>query len=346
MANNCSGELAFPASVVLALLYGIIALPALLGNAVFLWVIYKARNVRTLSNLLLSSLALADFLVGLIIDPVWIARCVLKPHPYNHPFKVAIDALWIQTSVTTTFSLCAVSVDRYIAIQSALLYHQMVTEKRCYIAIAFVWIASLSFGFSRIVVTNPSNLPKLWMCVTIITILLPMLLIVFCYSRISVVAIKQSKTIARQDVQRSNKLVSERIRNQKAAKTVGLVITLFFISWLPTLAASFIHLTTSNHCNHMRVVWLWVELVAFSSSGINPWLNSLRNREFRAEVNRVLRIKCLKTEWISVVPTPNNGTCKKKPLKISKLYILCPQSFMAINSLTRVGQTPQQTILF
>ena len=296
MANNCSGELAFPASVVLALLYGIIALPALLGNAVFLWVIYKARNVRTLSNLLLSSLALADFLVGLIIDPVWIARCVLKPHPYNHQFKVAIDALWIQTSVTTTFSLCAVSVDRYIAIQSALLYHQMVTEKRCYIAIAFVWIASLSFGFSRIVVTNPSNLPKLWMCVTIITILLPMLLIVFCYSRISVVAIKQSKTIARQDVQRSNKLVSERIRNQKAAKTVGLVITLFFISWLPTLAASFIHLTTSNHCNHMRVVWLWVELVAFSSSGINPWLNSLRNREFRAEVNRVLRIKCLKTE--------------------------------------------------
>ena len=327
MANNCSGELTFPASVVLALLYGIIALPALLGNAVFLWVIYKARNVRTLSNLLLSSLALADFLVGLIIDPVWIARCVLKPHPYNHPFKVAIDALWIQTSVTTTFSLCAVSVDRYIAIQSALLYHQMVTEKRCYIAIAFVWIASLSFGFSRIVVTNPSNLPKLWMCVTIITILLPMLLIIFCYSRISVVARKQSKTIARQDVQRSNKLVSERIRNQKAAKTVGLVITLFFISWLPTLAASFIHLTTSNHCNYMRVVWLWVELVAFSSSGINPLLNSLRNREFRAEMNRVLRIKCLKTEWISMVPTPNNGTCKKETTENIKIAYFMPPIF-------------------
>ena len=296
MTNSCSGELAFPASVILALLYGIIALPALFGNAVFLWAIYKARNVRTLSNLLLSSLALADLLVGLIIDPVWIARCVLTPHPYNHPFKMAIDALWIQTSVTTTFSLCAVSLDRYIAIRSGLLYHQMVTEKRCYIAIAFVWIASLSFGFSRILVTNPANLPKLWMSVTIVTILLPMILIIFCYSHISVIARTQSNAIARQDVQRSNTTVSEGLRNRKATKTVGLVVALFLISWIPTLVTSFIHLTTNDHGKNMRVVWLWVELVAFSSSGINPWLYSLRNRDFRAEMSRFFRIRCLKTQ--------------------------------------------------
>ena len=296
MTNSCSGELAFPASVILALLYGIIALPALFGNAVFLWANYKARNVRTLSNLLLSSLALADLLVGLVIDPVWIARCVLTPHPYNHPFKMAIDALWIQTSVTTTFSLCAVSLDRYIAIRSALLYHQIVTEKRCYIAIAFVWIASLSFGFSRILVTNPANLPKLWMSVTIVTILLPMILIIFCYSHISVIARTQSNAIARQDVQRSNTTVSEGLRNRKATKTVGLVVALFLISWIPTLVTSFIHLTTNDHGKNMRVVWLWVELVAFSSSGINPWLYSLRNSDFRAKMSRFFRIRCLKTQ--------------------------------------------------
>ena len=296
MANSCSGELAFPASVILALLYGIIALPALLGNVVFLWVIYKARNVRTLSNLLLSSLALADLLVGLVIDPIWIARCVSTPHPYNHPFKIAVDALWIQTSVTTTFSLCVVSLDRYIAIRSGLLYHQMVTEKRCYIAIAFVWIASLFFGFSRILVTNPANLPKLWMSVTIITILLPMILIIFCYSHIFVIARTQSNAIARQDVQRSNTTVSEGLRNRKATKTVGLVVALFLISWIPTLVTSFIHLTTNDHGKNMRVVWLWVELVAFSSSGINPWLYSLRNSDFRAEMSRFFRIRCLKTQ--------------------------------------------------
>lgn len=300
MANNCNGELAFPESVILALLYGIIALPAIVGNAIFLWVIYKARSVRTFSNLLLSSLALADLLVGLTIDPMWIARCVLKPLPYSHPFKIAIDSLWIQTSVTTTFSLCLVSLDRHIAIRSALLYNQIVTRKRCYTAMVFVWTASFSFGFSRILVTNPANLPKLWTSVTVITILLPMILIVFCYSRITVVARAQCKAIARRNVQQSVKLASEGLRNRKAAKTVGFVIALFFVSWLPSLTTSFIHLTTSDHCRNMRLVWLWVELIAFSSSGINPWLYSLRNQDFRQEMKRVFRISCFVSQRISL----------------------------------------------
>ena len=300
MANNCGGELTFSSSVILALLYGLIALPAVVGNAVFLWVIYKARTVRTFSNLLLSSLALADLLVGLIIDPMWIARCVLKPLPYDHSFKIAIDALWIQTSVTTTFSLCVVSLDRYIAIRSPLLYNQIVTRKRCYTAVAFVWIASFSFGFSRILVTNPASLPKLWLCVTVITILFPMILIIFCYSRISVVAREQCKAIGRQNVHRSVKLVSEGFRNRKAAKTVGFVVALFFISWFPSLTTSFIHLTTSDHCRNMRLVWLWVELIAFSSSGINPWLYSLRNRDFTQEMTRVFRIRRFVTQRISL----------------------------------------------
>lgn len=300
MANNCGGELTFSSSVVLALLYGLIALPAVVGNAVFLWVIYKVRSVRTFSNLLLSSLALADLLVGLIIDPMWIARCVLKPLPYDHSFKIAIDALWIQTSVTTTFSLCVVSLDRYIAIRSPLLYNRIVTRKRCYTAVAFVWIASFSFGFSRILVTNPASLPKLWLCVTVITILLPMILIIFCYSRIAVVAREQCKAIGRQNVHRSVKLVSEGFRNRKAAKTVGFVVALFFISWFPSLTTSFIHLTTSDHCRNMRLVWLWVELIAFSSSGINPWLYSLRNRDFTQEMTRVFRIRRFITQRISL----------------------------------------------
>lgn len=192
MANPCFGtELKFSTSITLASLYGVVALPAILGNVVFLWVIYKARTIRTFSNLLLSSLATADLLVGLLIDPLWIARCVLPRRPYHNPFKIAIDSLWIQTSVTTTFSLCIVSLDRYIAVRSALLYNQIVTTRRCCMAVVFVWLASLAFGLSRIFVTNPANLPALWMCVTVVTILIPMVVIIFCYYRILDVAKKK-----------------------------------------------------------------------------------------------------------------------------------------------------------
>ena len=296
MAGPCVGaELTFSTSVILASFYGVAALPAILGNAVFLWVIYKARTIRTFSNLLLSSLAMADLLVGLVIDPLWIARCVLPRRPYHQPFKIAIDSLWIQTSVTTTFSLCIVSLDRYIAVRSALMYNQIVTRRRCYAAVVLIWIASLAFGLSRIFVTNPANLPALWMCVTVVTILIPMILIIFCYYRISVIAREQYVIIARHNVQRGVQLVIEGARNRKTAKTVGFVVALFIISWFPSLVTSFVHLTTSDHClkRRMRSVWLWVELIAFSSSGINPWLYSLRNCDFKREMKRVFATKRL-----------------------------------------------------
>ena len=291
MANHCSRDIPLSSSVSLAVLYGIASLPAILGNAAFLWVMYKSRAIRTAANVLLSSLTLADLLVGLVIDPLWIGRCVLSPRPVDHPFRIVIDFLWIQTSVTTTFSLCVVSLDRYIAVRFSLLYSQIVTHTRCHLAITFVWIVSIVFAMPRVMIKNPKNLPTLWMCVTVITILLPMVLIILLYSFILGQARKQSRNIARLSAQRhGSKLAAERARNRRATKTAGLIVALFFVSWFPSLVTSFVNLTTNDHCTmqRMRLVWLWVELVAFASSGINPWLYSLRNNAFKMEMKKVI----------------------------------------------------------
>ena len=308
MTNLCVQELPQATSTPLALLYGISAVPAILGNAAFLIVIFKCRSLRTVSNLLLSSLALADFLVGLVIDPVWVIRCILAPKPYNHPLKITIDSLWIQTSATTTFSLCVVSLDRYVAIRSALHYHQIMTHGRCYAVVILVWIASLAFGLSRFFVKNPTKLPTLWMCVSVVTVLLPTALIVFCYVHIFGLARRQSKTIATQTfhLHSTHHATAEVVRHRKAAKTVGLVVGLFLISWFPTLVASFVHLTARDGCTkiNMRLVWLWVELLAFASSGVNPWLYSIRNNEFRKEMIRVFRIRRFASQRKSVRAKP------------------------------------------
>ena len=315
MVYSCSEGLSLTSSITLALLYGFIALPAIIGNGAFLWVIYKCRALRSISNLLVSSLALADLLVGLVIDPVWIARCVITPRASNHPLQMVIGCLWIQTSVTTTFGLCVVSLDRYIAVRSALRYHQIVTRERCYVAMSFVWTASIAFGLSRVWVRNPTDLPRLWMCVTIITILLPTILIIFCYYHILVLARRQSRKICTLNAHlQRTQLVAEGLRNRKTTKTVGFVVAMFVISWLPSLVVSFVDLTTTDYCTkqQMELVWLWVELIAFASSGINPWLYSLRNNEFRNEMRRVFGIKRADTTRRIV---SRNRTCSQSEVE-------------------------------
>ena len=143
---------------------------------------------------------------------------------------------------------------------------------------------------ARVMIKNPNNLPTLWMCVTVITFLLPMVLIFLFYSFILGQARKQSRNIARLSAQRhGSQLVAERARNLRATRTAGLIVALFFVSWFPSLVTSFVNQTTKDHCRkqRMRLVWLWVELVAFGSSGINPWLYSLRNNAFKKEMKKV-----------------------------------------------------------
>ena len=281
MTNDCTGELDSVSASLLATFYVISGMASFCSNAVFLWVLYKTPSQRNRSNYLLASLALADLQVGLIIDPVWVARCLLKRQSYEHPFKKTIDFLWIQTCVTTTFSLGVVSFDRYLAVTSVFRYRQIMTLKRCCLMVAFVWAASLACASTRLFVTDTADLPRLWLALTLLTFLFPLSVIAFCYFHISKAAREQSRRITSET---SAEKLEENERNRKTAYTIGLVIGLFIIAWFPSLVTSFVHRFTTSQClkRNIRRTWLWVELVAFTNSAINPWVYSLRNREFQA----------------------------------------------------------------
>ena len=66
-------RLSSAASIVLSLWFASSGLAAVIGNAVVLWLFYKSRSLRTISNTFLASLCVADFLAGLVVDPIYIA---------------------------------------------------------------------------------------------------------------------------------------------------------------------------------------------------------------------------------------------------------------------------------
>ena len=288
MNTSCLDEqLSIAASSILTLWFASSGLAAVIGNTVVLWLFYKNKSLRTISNRFLASLCVADFLVGLVIDPVWIAIRFFAQPKRTHILKQVINLLWIHSTAATVFNLCCVSVDRFIAIRFPLRYQDIITKQRCYAVIIMVWLISLVLPFSRILVVNRTNIESLWFSLTFITFVLPITVVTLCYFSIFKTARKQASRTNRENLQNPNEMNTpvRAMQNYKAIKTIGFVLTVFIVSWMPSIVVSVMdYVTASDKCADHKlayVVWPWIEAIAFTSSAINPWIYCFRNREFR-----------------------------------------------------------------
>lgn len=284
----CKGDVSKLVSVVLVVLNCLSAGAALLGNTIVLTAISQVKFKRNVSNYLIASLSAADLLVGLVMNPLLVAKISLNIWQGDHWLSVSADFMWLQTTTATTFSLCAVSYDRYIAIRSVFLYHHILTRKRAITLAIFIWSFSFLVASVRLCLKNyPQHLSKLWIGATLLTVFMPLLFIAFCYIHIYREAKIQMKKIARNEF--NKKQVNAVRRNKKAACTVAIVIGLFVLLWIPTLAASIAEFVVSDSCESkikIDYAWFWVAFLSFVSSAINPWIYTIRIREFRTFLKR------------------------------------------------------------
>ena len=291
MNNSSCGfneRLSDAASVVLSLWFASSGLASVIGNAVALWLFYKNESLRTISNWFLASLCVADFLAGLVVDPMHIAiRVFVQPRIGSTLLKV-INMVWIHSTAATVFNLCCVSVDRFIAIRFPFRYQDIVTKKRCYTVIIMVWLISLFLPFSRILVENATTDRGFWFSISLIFFAFPLTVVTLCYVWIFTIAKKQASRIKRENVQNSNEINSSvrAIQNHKAIKTIGFVLGVFIVSWMPSLVFSvLLYITTASaKCFSYKlayIVWPWLAAGGLTSSAINPWIYFFRNGEFR-----------------------------------------------------------------
>ena len=116
-------------------------------------------------------------------DPVWIViRCLIQPS-VKSTLYYSIYVLWIHTTTATTFNLCYVSVDRFIAIRFPFRYQDFVTKKRCYMVIILVWLISLCLPFTTIPLMFLGNIVNavLWLSLAFVTFVAPLFVVTFCY---------------------------------------------------------------------------------------------------------------------------------------------------------------------
>ena len=281
---NCTANLGGHAKVIFITLNAFSCCMATSGNTVVLLAVYKIRSLRTISNFFICSLATADLLVGLLINPLYIALVSLGVWVSDHPLYLAENYLWIHSLTVTTFSLAAVSVDRYIAITKLFRYKEILTKRRCAAIIISIWAFSLIIG-SLVLFIDPEDGSKAWVTCQITTVGIPLVIMGYCYYHIYWAAKRQSCHIHANTVHiESNTTQLQKIaKNRKASITVAIVIGLFVVLFSPNFVFSIIEICASKPCKKLEAYrnWLWAIWLAFSSSVFNPWVYAIRIREFR-----------------------------------------------------------------
>lgn len=110
------------------------------GNMLVCIAIYTEKSLKTTHNSFIASLAVSDFLLGLVVMPFSLARELMGYWIFGLiwcEMWLAIDVLLCTASI---LNLCLISLDRYWSITQAVAYLKKRTQKRAGAMIVFVWI--------------------------------------------------------------------------------------------------------------------------------------------------------------------------------------------------------------
>lgn len=275
--------------ILTAVLGLLIAVVICTANALVLLAIYKKAILRSITNYFLAALAVGDLFVGLVALPLWISRSLLGITDEEHPVSRWVDSVYIMSVATSTYNLCALSLERYFGVIFPLRYSSIVTKRRCQIVVVSVWFASSCIASLRFVISEDA----FWITAISAIFVLPGIVISYCYFHIFRESSRQMRFMERHHQRPRSRSFVAKIQNRKAAITIAIIIAIFYLTSLPALGFSLTEIITSEYatCEQIKSyeAWgTWVLFLAYINAALNPWIYAVRKREFRMALKMVM----------------------------------------------------------
>ncbi|XP_031729869.1 trace amine-associated receptor 13c-like [Anarrhichthys ocellatus] len=292
-------------------LYVLLSCMSLLTVALNLLVIISISHFRQLhspTNLLLLSLAVSDFLVGLLLMPFQILLLGGCWFLGNTICGLFYYASFILTSASVG-NMVLISVDRYVAICDPLCYPTKVTQKRVKICICLCWISSVFYNVLILIdfLTQPDRYSSCYgECVVVIdfitgavdvsmTFVGPIFVIIVLYMRVFVVAVSQARAMRSHIAAvtlRGSVTVTAKKSERKAARTLGVVVVVFLICFCPYFYPSFASQEMSTSVA-FSIFGVWL---LYCNSCLNPMVYAFFYPWFRRSIKLIVTLQILQRD--------------------------------------------------
>ena len=278
--------------IINCILNGLFAVSATIGNLLVLTAIWKTPTLRNSpSCILLSSLALSDLAVGLIVQPLYIT------FKAAHMTMASINLLCVLGTIfecltrfllgVSLYTVAAVNLDLYLAIHLHLRYHEEVTPARVTAVLVFIWTGCAFFATMYFWQKTVLRL------VVILFIVVPLVIVFFVYLKIYCVVRRHQRRIQAQAKAQAKYQggddISDKMPSYKSSVfNVICVFCCLLLCYSPLFCVFILRYLMKDHLEGLQRAQNCAMTIMLSNSTINPLVYCWRIREIRIAVLRVI----------------------------------------------------------
>lgn len=287
--------------VVLILAYSTIILFGVTGNSLVIYVVYKFKNLRTVTNFFIVNLAVADLLVNTLCLPFTLVYTLYDEWMFGQVLCFMLPFAQGMTVHVSTMTLNIIALDRHRSIVQHM--ETKMSKDLCAAVIVFSWTisallasplaifreyGSYSFSPDESIQVCTEKWPgssmngRIYsMSMLLVQVGVPLVINSVAYIRIWN-TLKKHMTCGRNDHQ----------RRKKTTKMMLTMVVVFAVSWLPFHAFQ-LAIDIDNAVLHMKdfkLLFTVFHIMAMCSTCVNPILYGWMNNNYRTAFLSV--VKC------------------------------------------------------
>ena len=262
-------------------------LTSIISNTLVLAAIFTNSSLRSPSIILLSCLAVSDVAVGLIVQPLYIARQLSSAPDFLVSLSGTTASVLCGISLST---MAVISVDRFLALQYHMTYNNVVTTSRVVSTIIIIWLFHIIEAIVRLYITFTNFY--------IANVFISIYTIAAGISYFGIYRIVRRHQLHIHVQQQAVQIDTEHHLSMVSLKRTAINTFLFFICALLCYFPWYICRIYYGdivfaETKRVPAAWPFTITLVFANSSINPFLYCWRLRELRvAVIKKVKKITC------------------------------------------------------
>ncbi|XP_078691625.1 somatostatin receptor type 2-like [Branchiostoma floridae x Branchiostoma belcheri] len=303
--DNVNGTYVYPyrgIHIIIPCIYAFVCFVGICGNSLVIYVVLRYAKMKTVTNIYIMNLAMADtlFMIGI---PFLAASFALRNWPFGTvmcKIVLSLDAINMFSSV---FNLTVMSVDRYLAVVHPVKSADFRRPRIAKVVNVCVWVASIIVISPVIVVARPTeeqdgslacNLNwsdteegmTFWSTVFIaytfvIGFVAPLIIIAVCYTLL----LRKVKSASAKAGARGSRKRSRR----KVTRMVVVMVVVFVICWLPFYTLQLVNLNVQLPVTPFLIgSYHFIVTLSYANSCVNPILYALLSENFKKSYQKAI----------------------------------------------------------